>query len=90
MVVDLLLPWTFYYLLLLRELFFLENLKNAGEQVFYSNYGDYQVKDIIFEIGGKNKTRKQIKNIDNSFLVKDDIYASSKNTIPLILFGFLY
>jgi hypothetical protein len=38
----------------------------------------------------KNKTKKQIKNIDNSFTVRDDTEIGGKVIIPLWLFGFLY
>jgi predicted AAA+ superfamily ATPase len=53
--------------------------------------GDFLIDDqYIFEIGGKNKTFKQIKDIENSFVVSDDIEIGSGNKIPLWLFGFLY
>jgi hypothetical protein len=42
-----------------------------------------------FEIGGKNKTSKQIKDIQNSYVVLDDIENGIFNQIPLWLFGFL-
>lgn len=74
-----------------REIFFIKMLQNAGEKIYYSRIGDFQVHDYIFEIGGKSKSKKQIKNhLGNSFLVKDDILYSSGSTIPLYLFGFLY
>jgi len=44
----------------------------------------------IFEIGGKNKTKKQIQNISNSFIVKNKIEIDSNEIIPLWIFGFLY
>jgi len=43
-----------------------------------------------FEIGGKNKTFTQIKDIHNSFLGIDDISMGVGNRIPLWIFGFLY
>jgi len=43
-----------------------------------------------FEVGGKNKSFKQIKDLPNSFVVSDDIEIGSGNKIPLWLFGFLY
>ena len=43
-----------------------------------------------FGIGGKNKSFKQIKDIENSFVVADDIEIGFGNKIPLWLFGFLY
>jgi len=74
----------------IRELYFIQSTKNSGMSVFHSKQGDYQIDNIIFEIGGKNKTRKQIKNIKNAFLVKDDILTATKGVIPLMFFGFLY
>jgi hypothetical protein len=44
----------------------------------------------LFEIGGKNKSFKQIKDTDNSFVVADDIEIGFGDKIPLWLFGFLY
>ncbi len=74
-----------------REIFFIKMLQNSNNNIFYSKIGDFQVQDFNFEIGGKSKTMKQIKNnLENSFLVKDDILYPSGNTIPLHFFGFLY
>jgi len=42
------------------------------------------------EIGGKNKSFDQIKEIPESFVVADDIEVGFGNKIPLWLFGFLY
>ncbi|WP_187647153.1 ATP-binding protein [Nitrosophilus labii] len=71
-----------------REVFFASMLENYKLQV--AKKGDFTVNGYTFEIGGKNKTKKQIKNIENAFIVKDDIEIGSKNVIPLWLFGFLY
>ncbi|WP_156920234.1 hypothetical protein [Lebetimonas sp. JS032] len=38
--------------------------------------GDFVVNEYTFEIGGKNKTKKQIKNLEYAYIVG--------------LFGFLY
>jgi hypothetical protein len=74
-----------------REIFFIKMLKNSGEKIFYSKTGDFRVGNYYFEIGGKGKTRKQIrKKLSRSFLVKDDVLHPSGNTIPLHYFGFLY
>ena len=73
----------------IREAFFASML--SGKDVRIPKKGDFLVDDkYIFEIGGKNKTKKQIKNIENSFVVKDDMEIGNKNIIPLWLFGFLY
>jgi predicted AAA+ superfamily ATPase len=75
----------------IREIFFIKMLETAGEKVFYSKNGDFIVKGKIFEIGGKNKDLKQVKDhLDNAYLVKDDILYGSRFEIPLYLFGFLY
>lgn len=75
-----------------RELFFIKSLINADLKLFYSDIGDYSCNDIFFEIGGKDKTTKQIKDhLDTSYLVKDNILTGeNSHSIPLYLFGFLY
>ena len=73
-----------------RELFALNQLQNAGYVPTYTSQGDLFVDKFTFEIGGKNKSDQQIKNIKNSYLLLDDILIGDKNKIPLYLFGFLY
>ncbi len=74
----------------LRESFFVSQIK-IYSQIKYSNIGDFKVNDkYIFEVGGKNKSFEQIKDIANSFVVADDIEVGFGNKIPLWLFGFLY
>lgn len=74
----------------LRETFFINQL-NFLHTVEYSDPGDFFIDGkYTFEIGGKSKTIKQIKHINNSFVVADDIEYGSYNKIPLWLFGFLY
>jgi len=74
-----------------RELFFVESLQNAEIPLFCSDPADYQTRDAIFEIGGKNKKNRQIKQAKKpAYLVKDDVLHSLKNEIPLFHFGFLY
>jgi predicted AAA+ superfamily ATPase len=73
-----------------RETFFMQNFSN-NHFISLPNKGDVLVDNtFLFEIGGKNKTRKQILDFDKAFLVKDDIEIGFKNSIPLWLFGFLY
>ncbi len=74
-----------------RELFFIQSLQNADVEIFYSKQAGYRTRQAVFEIGGKNKTRDQLKAIkEPSYIVKDDILHSLKGEIPLFLFGFLY
>ncbi len=73
-----------------RETFFL-NIVSSKHDVTYPKKGDFLVDDrYLFEIGGKNKGFKQIKDIENSFVVADDIEVGFGAKIPLWLFGFLY
>ena len=73
----------------LREVFFLSMLKEDGLEV--ANRGDFVIDGkYIVEIGGKNKSFKQIKDLPNSYVVADDIEVGFGNKIPLWLFGFLY
>jgi len=56
-----------------------------------SEKSDFLVDDkYTFEIGGKNKTRKQIAGIENAYVAADNIEYTQQNKIPLWLFGFLY
>lgn len=76
---------------MLRELFFVQTLRDANQPVYYSKKADYRTKTHVFEIGGKNKTTHQIADVDtSSFLVKDDMLVAGKKTIPLLFFGFIY
>jgi len=68
-----------------RETFFV----NCFEKIFYSDVGDFRVGEYIFEIGGRGKGFKQIKDVENSFIVADIDYTVNAKKIPLWLFGFL-
>ena len=74
----------------LRETFFF-NQTDINYKVNISKHADFIIDDCYtFEMGGKNKQQKQIKNIENSYIVKDNIEIGPDNIIPLWLFGFLY
>jgi predicted AAA+ superfamily ATPase len=73
-----------------RETFFINQL-NYKHSVTYAEQTDFKIDDIYyFEIGGKNKTNKQIATLENSYIVADDIEYGYQNKIPLWLFGFMY
>ncbi len=74
----------------IRETFFVNQTQNAELSTFYSNVGDFKIDEYIFEVGGKSKNKRQIKNEKNAFVLSDDILIGSKGVIPLYLFGFLY
>jgi uncharacterized protein len=74
----------------LRETFFINQLQ-VFHGIYGSDKGDFLVDDkYIFEIGGKNKTRKQITEIEDAWVAADNIEYVQQNKIPLWLFGFLY
>ena len=74
----------------LRETFFINQLQ-VLHSINSSERSDFLVDcKYTFEIGGKNKTRKQISEIPNAFVVADNIEYAHQNKIPLWLFGFLY
>jgi len=74
----------------LRETFFYDQLRNAGE-VLLPKKGDFMLnRKYLFEVGGKGKSFDQIKDEPNSFLAVDDVETGHFNCIPLWLFGFLY
>ena len=74
----------------IRETFFLKTL-SKDHQVTIPKRGDFLVdQELLFEVGGKNKTFDQIRGKTNSYLACDGIERGARNKIPLWLFGFLY
>lgn len=62
----------------------------VNHKVTSSPAADFIVKGHTFEVGGKSKKQKQIKNANDAFVVKDDIENAYMNIIPLWTFGFNY
>ncbi len=74
---------------MLRETFFYNQL-NAVHHVSYTPAGDFLIDHkYIFEVGGKNKTFKQVKNLPSAYIAMDDIEVGYGNKIPLWLFGLM-
>lgn len=74
----------------MRETFFFNQLKDI-HQVSWSESADFLIdKTYTFEIGGKNKSRKQIAGLPNAFVAKDNIEIGFGTIIPIWIFGFLY
>ena len=74
----------------LRETFLLNQLAK-DHSVAYTEAGDFLVDDnITIEVGGKNKTRRQIKDIPEGYIAADNLEYGFGKKIPLWLFGFLY
>lgn len=72
-----------------RETFFMNQLRVVGDMMC-SPVSDFLVDGMTFEIGGRKKGQKQISEIDNAYVVKDDIETGFANVIPLWAFGLLY
>jgi predicted AAA+ superfamily ATPase len=72
-----------------RETFFLNQMR-INHEVSSSKIVDFQVEDFLFEIGGKSKSMQQIKDLDQAFIVKDDIEFGYQNILPLWTFGMNY
>ncbi|ADN08627.1 ATP-binding protein [Sulfurimonas autotrophica] len=68
-----------------RETYFV----NCFDEIYYSDVGDFKVGDMIFEVGGKNKSFSQIKDMENGFLASDIDFTSNNKKIPLWLFSFI-
>ncbi len=74
----------------IREQFFITML-NQKHTLSYPQKGDFLVNaTYTFEVGGKNKSFEQIKDVKESFIAADDMEIGFGNKIPLWLFGFLY
>ena len=73
----------------LRETFFYNQMR-VNNKVFSSRVSDFTIGDYTFEIGGRKKGQKQVENIPNGIVVKDDIEYGSFNTVPLWAFGLNY
>ena len=73
----------------IRETFFLSQMK-VSQEVYASKAADFIVNGKTFEVGGKSKGKKQIAEIKDAFVVKDDIEYGYGNVIPLWHFGMSY
>jgi hypothetical protein len=73
-----------------RETFFAQSVAPV-HALRVPEQGDFATDtDLIFEIGGRNKTARQIRGRERAFLALDDIETGVGTRIPLWLFGFLY
>ena len=74
-----------------RESIFYAWMK-VGHKVTSSNVSDFEVDGYTFEIGGKNKSSRQLASLDptKAYIVKDDIEHAAMHNIPLWMFGLLY
>lgn len=74
----------------LRETFFVNQFSEL-HKINLAEKGDFLIDDkYTFEVGGKDKSQKQIKDVANAYLAKDNIEIGVGNIIPVWLFGFMY
>lgn len=72
-----------------RETFFYNQMR-LNQKVESSDIADFTIGDYTFEVGGKNKSQKQIETAEKGYIVKDDIESGYLNVIPLWMFGMNY
>ncbi len=73
-----------------RETFVLNQLLHS-HKVDFSEESDFFVDSkYTFEVGGKNKKRKQIQELPDSYIIADDIEFGTDRRIPIWLLGFMY
>ncbi len=72
-----------------RETFFMNQLR-VVDDVMCSPVSDFLVDGRTFEIGGRKKGQKQIAEVADGFVVKDDIETGYANVLPLWAFGLMY
>ncbi len=74
----------------IRETFFASSLSYA-HNLSYPPKADFIVNEkYTFEVGGRSKTKKQLKDVKQGYVVSDNIEIGTHEKIPLWLFGFLY
>lgn len=74
----------------LRETFLLNQLLNAGHDVSEPTSGDFLVNGTTIEVGGKNKSIKQVQHAESYIIAADDIESGFGTKVPLWVFGFMY
>ena len=72
-----------------RETFFY-NQTRLTQDVTSSKVSDFAIGKYTFEVGGAKKSHKQVKDVENSFIVRDDIEYASGDILPLWAFGLMY
>ena len=72
-----------------RETFFYNQMR-TNNPVLSSRESDFRIGSYTFEIGGRKKGKKQIEDVVNGIIVRDDIEYGSGIIIPLWHFGLTY
>ncbi|WP_367363336.1 ATP-binding protein [Mesotoga sp.] len=76
----------------IREAFFVSQVSHLG--ICVPKNGDFALRlkdtEIVFEIGGAHKGKKQLRDVPNGIVLRDGIETGFGNVVPLYLLGFLY
>ena len=73
----------------LRETFFYNQMR-VNHEVISSRISDFEIDGMTFEVGGRNKGKRQIAGANQGYIVRDDVEYAAGNIIPLWAFGLNY
>ena len=73
----------------LRETFFFNQMR-VNHDVVLSDKADFIIDGRTFEVGGRKKGQRQIADVVEGYVVKDDIEVGYLNVVPLWNFGLCY
>lgn len=73
----------------LRETFFYNQMR-VRHDIAASRVSDFTIAPYTFEIGGRKKGKKQIEDVENGIVVRDDIEVGHGQIVPLWHFGLTY
>lgn len=74
----------------IRETFFFNQMR-VNQDIASSPVSDFLIdREYTIEVGGKKKKQKQIRSVEQGYVVKDDIETGYGNIIPLWQFGLTY
>ena len=73
----------------IRETFFYNQMR-VNHEVLSSSISDFEINGMTFEVGGRNKGKRQIADVAKGYVVRDDIEYAAGNIIPLWSFGLNY
>ena len=65
---------------------------SVKHQVTASPTSDFEIEGMTFEVGGRNKGRRQLAEVEpeKGYIVRDDTEYAAMRSVPLWMFGFLY
>ena len=73
----------------MRETFFYNQMR-VNNDIISSRESDFRIGKYTFEVGGKKKGKKQIEDIPDGIIVRDEIEVGHGIIVPLWMFGMNY